>query len=288
MDPLSPELVLVDPELARRARARLPDLGASNGRVTSLPIAGAADRRPIVGAGAVVRSLPSTVRRPVVRLREAAAPEMRTVQAPRHAVRPKLLVVSASFVSFLLGTFIPFVVADDDATPSGRPLASKGEPPAAVIPNSAQSVGSSLHSADRTTETQAEGRQATRPGRPLAKRKERARPGQSSHPASSPQLRRRQGAGGARQDQVPTRLFVWLPSRGALYYHVQFLKGARPIFEAWPTDARVTVPLRGTFRGRRFAFTEGRYRWIVRPAFGPRTARRYGEPIVRSIWVVRH
>jgi hypothetical protein len=288
MDPLSPELVLVDPELAQRARARLPELGASNGGATALPIARAADRRPTVGAGAVVRSIPSNVPRPVVRFREAAAPETRTVAAPRHAVRPKLLVVSATFVSFLLGTFIPFVVADDDATPSGRPLASTGEPPAAVIPHSAQSVGASRYSADRTNEAQAEGVQATRPGRALAKRKERARPGQSSHPAPSPQPRRRQGAGVARQAQVPTRLFVWLPSRGAHYYHVQFFKGTRPIFEAWPTDARVTVPLRGIFRGRRFAFTDGRYRWIVRPAFGPRTTRRYGEPIVRSIWVVRH
>jgi hypothetical protein len=87
--------------------------------------------------------------------------------------------------------------------------------------------------------------------------------------------------------RVATRLFVWLPSRGARYYHVQFLKGRRTVFEAWPTDARVTVPLRGTFRGRRFAFTDGRYRWIVRPAFGPRSSGRYGEPIVRSTWVVR-
>jgi hypothetical protein len=68
---------------------------------------------------------------------------------------------------------------------------------------------------------------------------------------------------------------------------VQFLKGKRTVFEAWPTDPRVTVPLRGTFRGRRFAFDSGRYRWTVRPAFGPRTNGRYGEPIVRSIWVVR-
>jgi hypothetical protein len=88
-------------------------------------------------------------------------------------------------------------------------------------------------------------------------------------------------------DGVPTRLFLWLPRPGASYYNVQFLKGKRTVFEAWPKDARVTVPMRGTFRGRKFAFTNGRYRWIVRPAFGPRLTRRYGEPIVRSVWVVR-
>jgi hypothetical protein len=59
------------------------------------------------------------------------------------------------------------------------------------------------------------------------------------------------------------------------------------VFEAWPTDARVTVPLRGTFRGRRFSFTSGSYRWVVRPAYGPRSSARYGEPIVRSVWTVK-
>jgi hypothetical protein len=85
--------------------------------------------------------------------------------------------------------------------------------------------------------------------------------------------------------RIARRLFVWLPIRGASHYNVRFFDGSQTVFEAWPTDARVTVPIRGTFRGRPFEFTNGRYRWVVRPAFGTRSSGRYGDPIVRSVWV---
>ena len=80
--------------------------------------------------------------------------------------------------------------------------------------------------------------------------------------------------------------FVWPPHPRADYYDVSFLQGGREIFKASPRRARVVVPAQGVSRGRAFRFSGGRYRWIVRPGFGPRLQRRYGQPIVVSTWTL--
>lgn len=80
--------------------------------------------------------------------------------------------------------------------------------------------------------------------------------------------------------------FVWPSHPAAAYYNVRFLRGQRMIFEAWPHRPRLIIPAQGVSRGRAFHFSEGRYRWIVRPGFGSRARRRYGQPIVLSTWTV--
>jgi hypothetical protein len=245
-------------------------------------------RRPIVGAGAVARSTPPTARMPLVLLREAAVAELDAEVEPRQPSR-KLLLVGAGLCVFLLGVFIPQVITGGDPAPSEQPRrASVDKQPAAAGPRPAASADSSRDATRQPRDTGI-GRAARHTGDVAAKGS--ARPPQDAAPppreAPSAQTTREEGAPQATEGDVPTRLFVWLPLRGADYYNVRFLKGTRTVFEAWPTDARVTVPVRGTFRGKRFAFTKGRFRWIVRPAFGPRASARYGAPIVRSVWAVR-
>jgi hypothetical protein len=288
MDPISPELVLVDSELAREARARLSDPRKSNGTVPVSPIPKALRRPRIVGAGAVAESVPSTVRVPFVPLLEAEVAYVETEPGPHHLVRPKLLLVAVGLVCFILGVLLPPIGTEGDPDPSQKPLASRQEQRGSMIPRLTAPAASSIHSDPRKGETaQAESARATRSaGHVSTKRKENPRQSKLSQRATSPSSGRRRGAHESTRGRVPTRLFVWLQTRGAHYYHVEFLKGTRTMFEAWPTDPRVTVPLRGTFRGRSFAFTKGRYRWIVQPAFGPRAQARYGQPIVRSVWVV--
>ena len=88
------------------------------------------------------------------------------------------------------------------------------------------------------------------------------------------------------QRQVRPAFFVWLPVRGASHYRVEFFRGRKKIFEARPSKARLELPERWTYRGRRFRVTPGRYRWSVRPGFGSPSAARYARAIVRSAWVV--
>jgi hypothetical protein len=183
---------------------------------------------------------------------------------------------------------LPPIGSEDDRATSSKPLASGDKQPASMIPRSTTPAGAAVHRDVRKDAREPENGQADRAaGRVSVKKTERPRESKISEPASPPPIARSRVAREATRVRVPTRLFVWLPSRRASYYRVRFLKGTRTIFEAWPTDPRVSVPLRGAFRGRSFAFTNGRYRWIVRPAFGRRSEGRYREPIVRSIWLVR-
>jgi hypothetical protein len=261
MEPISPELVLVDPELAQRARARLPDSGHVNG-------SGGLRPDPISAA--------------------EAAPTVRK-GGPPPALRPRFLVVAAAVLFVAFGVLIWPALSGDDSVPPSRSIAG-GEPqPAPALPRTRKGGPSAPRRPVRTPpQIQRKGERAGRVGGRAAV-KPRARPRRSKEPARSkePSAQLKTGPAARRTTPpVPTRLFVWLPRRGAGYYNVQFFKGARTVYEAWPTDPRVTVPMRGTFRGNKFEFTNGRYRWIVRPAFGPRSQPRYGEPIVRSVWVV--
>jgi hypothetical protein len=84
----------------------------------------------------------------------------------------------------------------------------------------------------------------------------------------------------------PASVFVWLPVRGASYYKVEFFRGGRKVFQATTAKARLELPRRWTFKGRRFEVTPGNYRWSVRPGFGAGSKARYGATIVASRWTV--
>jgi hypothetical protein len=242
MDPISPELVLVDPELARRARAGLPDRCDLNGRALRAP-----------------------------------------VQQPTRALRLRFLVVAGGLFLVLLGVLIRPIVSGGDPAPETAPavfveLPRVAEPTPQHPSRGPRRASQILEKGEWAVRTS--GRAAAKPTtRPRRSAKPAAR--EEPIPAGLPPAARTTPTP---QNRVETRLFVWLPRRGAGYYNVRFFKGARTIYEAWPTDPRVTVPMRGTFRGKRFAFTNGPYRWMVRPAFGSRSRPRYGAPIVRSVW----
>jgi hypothetical protein len=77
----------------------------------------------------------------------------------------------------------------------------------------------------------------------------------------------------------PTRNWAWAPVPKATYYSVEFTKGGTSFYRATPTEPRLSLP-------ESVVFTPGAYRWIVRPGFGARTAKRLGEPVVNSGFTV--
>jgi hypothetical protein len=80
-------------------------------------------------------------------------------------------------------------------------------------------------------------------------------------------------------------LLVWAPVRGARYYNVVLVRGRR-IYSAWPMRARLQLPRRWVYKGRRHTLRPGTYRWYVWPGRGPLSAGNYGRMLGGSTFVV--
>jgi large repetitive protein len=89
---------------------------------------------------------------------------------------------------------------------------------------------------------------------------------------------------GARVTKPP--LLRWRPVTRARYYNVQVFRGRQKILTAWPTRARLRLASRWRFAGRVRRLTPGTYRWYVWPGYGVPSARRYGQLLGQSTFVV--
>jgi hypothetical protein len=90
--------------------------------------------------------------------------------------------------------------------------------------------------------------------------------------------------GGARVTKPP--LLRWRPVARARYYNVQVFRGGRKVLSAWPTRARLRLGARWKFAGRVQRLTPGVYRWFVWPGYGTPSARRYGQLLGQSTFIV--
>jgi hypothetical protein len=82
-----------------------------------------------------------------------------------------------------------------------------------------------------------------------------------------------------------TRGFVWVPVAATSAYDVEFYRAGRRIFAARTTHPKLTVAKSWTYRGRRERFTPGTYRWYVWPIYKSGSGAR-GTPIVNSVLTV--
>jgi hypothetical protein len=253
-EPVSPELVLVDPQLATVARKRLRAAGE----------------------------------RPRSARRDAARDQRADPRAAHHAYGNRVageLGASAiaqegvdghsSFKSrrrgLVMATAALAVVAAAAAVVSIRL-------------RDVEAAGGSLPTSIQTASAPkaAEARQDQPASKPL-----RARRGTASTRSSKPIVQPKKRLLPARPAPLPTRVFVWPAVSRATFYKVEFFRSGRKIFEAAPTTPRLELPLRWRYRGRAVRLTPGTYRWDVRPAFGTRSRPRYGTLITRSNWIAR-
>jgi hypothetical protein len=67
-------------------------------------------------------------------------------------------------------------------------------------------------------------------------------------------------------------------------YRVELVKGARRIFAATTSTARLSLPNEWSYEGRRYRLVAGRYRWYVWPLYGRANARKApgDRPIVAA------
>jgi hypothetical protein len=231
VDEISPELALVDPELAAEARASLPD-----------PKPLARDR---------------PVERPAALELPAPAP-----QGSRRSRGRDVLSVTASLGALILALALAAYVVirpqDDPATaasPAQPPASPAPEPPAAPAQQQPQPQPS------------AAARPKPQPAPPPASRRKAtpAPPPPTANvlgakkvkPPAPPTARRRKAS--PRPPADIQRVFIWAPAKGALYYRVEFLRNGKPFHAAQTADASLRLP--ATLK-----LPPGTYRWSVRPA----------------------
>ncbi len=89
---------------------------------------------------------------------------------------------------------------------------------------------------------------------------------------------------GARVARPP--LLVWRRANRARYYNVQVYRGRRKVLTVWPTKTRFQLQARWKNLGRNERLLPGSYRWYVWPGYGAPSARRYGQLLGQSTFVV--
>jgi hypothetical protein len=83
---------------------------------------------------------------------------------------------------------------------------------------------------------------------------------------------------------------AWRAISGAAYYNLQMSslgkKKARKILSVWPKQPHYRLAASWRYRGKRVKLVPGRYRWLVWPGYGKRTAHKYGPLMGQSVFVV--
>jgi hypothetical protein len=268
VEPLTPELALVDPELARLARERLPETPSSPRRASSPP--------DDLGDARGQRSWFSEVddhrrpENPPSASSSTVAEERSPRESPKEEPQPRAPVrprrrrrIFLGAVGVALAAIAVYALAPDSTV---REEASNRAPKSA----------------------------ASRPDR-HGKPQESTKPTARAAGAAAPTVPRHSGVLGAtahtrgnskRPSPFSTRVFIWPTVPSATFYRVEFFRRGREVFKALSSTARLELPGRWVYRGRTYEVVAGTtYIWKVSPAFGPRSRLRYGDPIIRSTWV---
>jgi hypothetical protein len=259
---LSPELALVDPELARLARLCLPEPG-SFGR----PTLGEVEAAHVAA--------------------EAGLPVVRPAkELGRKKFRTGLVIVAAASLA-LNGVLVwharsrgierPFLVDRPARSSASANLdrRSQAEKRAAVLPSSKPAEApapKARAAAEPARESTAEApapkeRAATRP----------ARQGTAGRPAVARAV----------VSGPPGRRLRWKAVAGASYYDLILWHGGRRVLDLWPTEPRAVLSTAWSYDGKRHRLLPGRYLWFAYAGFGAKASRHYGALAGNGILVVR-
>jgi hypothetical protein len=253
LGPISPELALVDPELARAARARVPsELRSGNAHVPPY--------RP-----ASVGSVTITTARAGVSTAPRA--DGRVGPRRRRSWRRRIGVGAVVVVAGAAGLGLSTRLSSEQVAQRQRVGAPSEIQPPTVGPHDAKKTVRHDETRDRTT-----GRASS----------VHTRSGAERH-AAKPRITEKAPV----PFVPPTRVFIWAGVKGASYYKVEFFRRGRRVFAASPSAPRLTLPLRWRYDGREMQLQRGVYAWRVSPAFGTRLHARLGRPVVRSTWIAR-
>jgi outer membrane biosynthesis protein TonB len=232
---ISPELALVDPDLAARAREALPD--------PPWLLPAVAEARQRVEAA------------PAVAVEEPAPEVSRSRDEPSFSRHLRTTVVFGCVMVAL----VTVVSLGLDLVPrSGKPTlaATPAEPAAATPPKTPTSKPAAKPAKVRRAVKPKPVRKAKPKPRPRPKPKPvRTRsPKRATPPASAP---KHVAKPKARSAVKVERVFSWRPFRGAAYYQVHLQRGATTVYEVRTSNRTASI---------RLELKPGRYHAIVRPA----------------------
>ena len=283
---VSPELVLVDPELRRIALPLLPDPGS---------FAKAAQQKAGAAHDLSERSLPLVAQRSWVGtwsrralVLAGAAGLFAAVAWPsafglRTPPRPWLVSVDSAespasrAESRARRELIGRSVAARPAAASVRPTAGAAESPNAKRPNArparkqARMPPAAVDKSRRTdTPQRKQLREQARAQQPKAV--------MAPRPAASPAPLRTTSQQGA--------ALAWKAVKGASYYNLIVWRNGGRVLDLWPSANHARLPASWRYKGVRRKLVPGRYLWFVHPGFGPKIDARYGGPVQSGVLVV--
>jgi hypothetical protein len=254
---LSPELVLVDPELAVRAREWLAVPDDTLARLSHVPRAGHAPTYSTFANGGSSSSFDEAAIAAVRRLAQASLAAPVSEPAAERPRRSRRLVVAAAV--FSATSALALFIADLQLVPGQAPETAEtsalGEPPVVADIGKTPELGSS---SGATGKPRAARNPASDASAPL---------GRSARPPIS----------------IP-RLFAWAPADGASGYHVELFRGGSRVFAADTSRPQITIPAVWTQGGRRYRLEAVGYRWYVWPIV---SGQRASQAIVQATLVVR-
>jgi len=290
---ISPELALVDAQLAREARELLPEPGTPWWRETS----------PSETAVAAVGEL-SRERLAAPSPRQRHAPY---IVVPTPATRPKHVPYIAVPTSTPPPRHVPYIALP--AARKRRRLAPALRVALTVAVVGGVTVGATLlataatqpsSAVPRLTVTQPMGgdSRSTAPSTtnekpaPKPKPKPEPKPSRNEAPKAKP---------GARTAKAPKRVsrphaqpgirlrptvalppLVWAPAHGARTYRVELWRGGKRVLVLRKSSPRVQLPKTWRYGKRTFRLTAGSYVWVVKPGRIRGGVLRFGKPIVHA------
>jgi hypothetical protein len=294
---ISPELALVDPELAQLARARLhepglfwpggPDRRPTPLRATapaqppSVPLRADVPAAPTVVWGTPLRTAPppavSVAAAELLAERTAVSRADRFFQPPppRPLVPGGMAAVAAALLVGV-GGGLAWVLPEPTSTPvqssadtppvvSLTPGRVSADPPS-VTPTSKQPATPATKEPGATTPgatTDVKPKAATSKPIPVL-----PPPAPSPPPASAPAT------------ATEARTFAWAPAPGAAGYEVQLFRGDDRVLVERTDQTRLKIGPKWSYEGRPMTLAPGRYRWYVWPLDAGGT--RSDAPVVQA------
>jgi hypothetical protein len=278
---ISPELVLVDPELRSRARLQLREVGDLSEKPKPGELAQSVDVGPREAVRPIARD---RVRR---RRRGARLAKTLLLSIIAASLTANALTIAEKWREPELAptTVTTYLVEKSQAPPTQARSKSAAKQRAAqrrAKSNSPAVTKAEARAKPRGRNRVTVGKQARAAGPRRAEHETTVRKPSSTHSAqravSPPPATRSVGTDAARVS--------WQPVAGASYYNLVVWRGHRRVLDMWPTTTKVLLPQTWKYDGVGGSLAPGRYFWFAYPGFGPKASARYGKHAQSGVLIV--